>query len=531
MSQRLIFAWVAAINVLVSGAAMAGMEEGRDAFDKRQYVEARKEFTPLAEESQPEAMAYLGEMLMRGLGGTRDELKARDYITRAQAGGSLRATYQLGLMMLSGNLVTRDAAKGVELVKQAADQAYAPAQSLLGIWIATGAQGYPKDEAVAQSWFNQAADKKDPTALYWLGYFAETALGGMPQDNLQALDQYKRAGELGHAEAMAAVGRFYALGKGVVADGPEALKWLQRGVTAGSTSAYLWMGSVYEFGRGGVARNPALAHAWYQVMPARAPAATLKAALDGKERLSKTLSAQELAEADKLAKTVVAQTIISTLPGMASMAGIGSAAPAIRRGVYGSGVVVSAAGDIVSNEHVINNCANLRAQPGAWPLKLVAKDAKNDLALLRLQGGSIAPVRLRSGRGLRLGDDVVAIGYPLRGMLSSGPIVTMGIVNAMSGANNDTSAFQMSATVQPGSSGGPVFDRSGLLVGIVRARLLSTSAANAQNVNFGINLATVQSFLDAHSVDYALGTVSNNPASVGDMVAAAQKSAVQIECY
>jgi hypothetical protein len=528
MAQRLTLALVFAINLQVSGMAMAGVEEGREAFNKRQFVEARKELTPLAEEGLPEAMAYLGEMLMRGQGGTRDELKARDYITRAQAAGNLRATYQLGLMTLEGNLVTRDAAKGVALIKQAGDQAYAPAQALMGIWIASGAQGYAKDEAVALSWFKQAADQKDPTGMYWLGYFAETALGGVPQDNLQALDQYKRASELGHAEATAAVGRFYALGKGVAADGPEALKWLQRGVTVGSSSAYLWMGSVYEFGRGGVARNPALAHAWYQAMPARAPALTLKAALDGKERLSKTLSPQELADADKLAKAVVAQTIIATLPSMAGNPGI---APTIRRGVYGSGVVVSAAGDIVSNEHVINNCANIRAQPGAWPVKLVAKDAKNDLALLRLQGGSIAPVRLRSGRGLRLGDDVVAIGYPLRGTLSSGPIVTMGIVNAMSGANNDTSAFQMSATVQPGSSGGPVFDRSGLLVGVVRARLLSTNAANAQNVNFGINLATVQGFLDAHSVDYALGAVSNNPSSVGDMVAAAQKSAVQLECY
>lgn len=184
MARRLTPALVFAIKLLVSGAAMAGLEEGRDAFDKRQFVEARKELTPLAEESQAEAMAYLGEMLMRGLGGTRDELKARDYITLAQAGGSLRATYQLGLMTLSGNLVTRDAAKGVALVKQAADQAYAPAQSLLGIWIATGAQGYPKDEVVALSWFQQAATKKDPTALYWLGYFAESALGGVPQDNL-----------------------------------------------------------------------------------------------------------------------------------------------------------------------------------------------------------------------------------------------------------------------------------------------------------------------------------------------------------
>ena len=92
---------------------------------------------------------------------------------------------------------------------------------------------------------------------------------------------------------------------------------------------------------------------------------------------------------------------------------------------------------------------------------------------------------------MRLGDDIIAIGYPLKGVLSSGAVVTTGIVNAMSGVNDDTSAFQISATVQPGSSGGPIFDRSGNLVGIVRARLLSNTQANPQNVNFGINLATV----------------------------------------
>ena len=529
MARRRAHALVFALTLWVSGTAMADLEEGRKAFEKRQFVEARKELALLAEESQPEAMAYMGEMLMRGLGGTRDELKARDYITRAFERGNLRATYQLGLMRLSGNLVARDASQGVALVKQAADLTYAPAQSLIGAWIALGERDYPKDEGVALGWFRLAAAQKDARALYWLGRYAELGLGGEAQDNLQALDFYKKSGDGGYPDGLAAVGRLYAAGKGVMADGAEAIRWLQRGVAAGSPAAYLGLATVYEYGHGGVARNPALAHAWYQVVPSQALAATLKVASDGKERLAKTLSTQELAEANRLAKVVVAQAVVSTLPGLMGNPG---APAAIRRGVYGSGVVVSAAGDIVSNEHVIANCANIRVQPGAQPVKLVAKDAKNDLALLRLEQATLAPVRLRSGRGLRLGDDVVAIGYPLRGVLSSGPIVTIGIVNALSGANNDTSAFQMSATVQPGSSGGPIFDRNGLLVGIVRARLLSTSAVNAQNVNFGINLATVQSFLDAHAVDYALlSAPPSTPPSVSDMVAAAQRSTVQIECY
>ena len=164
-------------------------------------------------------------------------------------------------------------------------------------------------------------------------------------------------------------------------------------------------------------------------------------------------------------------------------------------------------------------------------VKVIAKDAKNDLALLRLQSSSLPASKFRTGKNIRLGDELVAIGYPLRGILSSGPIVTTGIVNALSGANDDTSAFQMSATVQPGSSGGPIFDNSGLLVGIVRARLLPNGPVSPQNVNFGINLATVAGFLDAHSVDYSTGPGNGKPISVGDITAQGQKSTVQVECY
>ena len=161
---------------------------------------------------------------------------------------------------------------------------------------------------------------------------------------------------------------------------------------------------------------------------------------------------------------------------------------------------------------------------------MVAKDARNDLALLRVDNAGLPPVNLRAGRNVRLGDDIIAIGYPLKGVLSSGAVVTSGIVNAMTGLNDDTSAFQISATVQPGSSGGPIFDRSGNLVGIVRARLLSTTQANPQNVNFGINLATVSNFLDSHALHYQTAQLGTRP-ETADLVERARKSTVQVECY
>lgn len=515
--------------VTIACPAQAGVPEGVDAFSNGRFVEARKELAAAAEAGDAQAMVHMGEMLMRGLGGARDELKARDYITKSQAAGNVRATYVLGGMYLNGNLVNRDEAKGAELVRQAADKGEPAAQNAIGVWLVNGVQGYPKDEVNALAWFKLAAEQKNAAAMGWIGGFTEAGKAGISADNLLALDWYKKGGELGNPASMTAAGRIYALGKGVSADGNEALRWLRRAAAGNHYEAFGWIASVYEFGRGGIAKNPVLAYAWYGAVPGNAPVNVVKSAAEGKERLAKTLVSSELQEAEKQAKTVAAANTLNTIT--ARISGNAGASAAPRTGVWGSGVVVSDAGDIVTNEHVINSCVRIRIQPLGVPAKLVAKDARNDLALLRVDGADLPPVRLRSGRNVRLGDDILAIGYPLKGLLSSGAVVTTGIVNAMSGVNDDTSAFQISATVQPGSSGGPIFDRSGNLVGIVRARLLSTGQVNAQNVNFGINLTTVSNFLDSHSVNYLTAQIATKPADTADLVERARKSTVQVECY
>ena len=519
--------------LLTAASTYAGVPEGVDAFTRGRYLDARKELSSPAEEGDAQAMVYMGEMLMRGLGGSRDELKARDYITKSQAAGNVRATYLLGTMHMTGNLVARDSAKGVELVRQAADQGEPAAQNAVGAWLTNGANGYPKDEVNALAWFKLAADQKNAAAMLSIGAFTELGLAGITKDNLLALDWYKKSGELGYTAGMTAAGRIYAMGQGVSADGGEALRWLRRAAAANNTEAFYWIANVYEFGRGGAPKEAVLAYAWYAAIPANALERVVKNAAAGKERLAKTLSANELAEAEKQSKTVVTVNRANVIT--AQIAAKPGASSGPRTGVYGSGVVVSDAGDIVTNEHVINNCARIRIQPLGIIVKMVAKDARNDLALLRAESAGLPPAKLRGGRNVRLGDDIIAIGYPLKGVLSSGAVVTSGIVNAMSGMNDDTSAFQISATVQPGSSGGPIFDRSGNLVGIVRARLLSTTQANPQNVNFGINLATVTNFLDSHSINYqssqVSAQVSSKPSDTADLVERARKSTVQVECF
>lgn len=515
---------------VIAPVVHAGVAEGVEAHKRGRYAEARKELTTPAEAADEQAMVAMGEMLMRGQGGARDELKARDYITRAQAAGNLRATYLLANMYLTGNLVAKDETKGMQLMREAAEKGESSAQATFGVWLYNGSNGYAKDEVTALAWFKASAEQSNAAAMASLGIFYERGAGGVALDNLVALDWYKKSGEAGNTTGMTAAGRVYALGRGVTADGNEALRWLRRAAVANHFEAFQWIANVYEYGRGGVARNGVLAYAWYAAIPANAQPAIVKIAVEGKERVAKMLSATELAEAEKQSKTVVAANITSVISAAIS-SGQAQASAAPRRGVYGSGVVVSEAGDIITNEHVVNNCARVRIQPLGKEVKVITRDARNDLALLRVEGAGLPAAKLRQARSMRLGDSIVVIGYPLKGVLSSGAVVTEGIVNALTGLKDDTSAFQISATVQPGSSGGPIFDRAGNLAGIVRARLLSTTQANVQNVNFGINLAIVGNFLDTHAVNYQTAAGNAKAQETADLVERTRRSTVQVECY
>ncbi|MCP3474338.1 serine protease [Bradyrhizobium sp. CCGUVB1N3] len=178
----------------------------------------------------------------------------------------------------------------------------------------------------------------------------------------------------------------------------------------------------------------------------------------------------------------------------------------------GTGFVASANGHIVTNHHVIEGCVgdikgNLTGE-ATMVLRVVSRDAVNDLALLQAPATAtfkdFAKIRDRS---IRSGDSVVAIGFPYHGLLTSDFTVTTGIVSSLSGILNDTRHLQISAAVQPGNSGGPLFDTSGQLVGVVVAKLDARTLMKAtgtipENINFAIKTGAVRDFLDNSVVPY-----------------------------
>lgn len=177
----------------------------------------------------------------------------------------------------------------------------------------------------------------------------------------------------------------------------------------------------------------------------------------------------------------------------------------------GTGFVVSANGHIVTNHHVIEGCSDLKGNltgEAAMVLRVVSSDANNDLALLQAPSTATFKeyARIRN-RSIRSGDSVVAIGFPFHGLLTSDFTVTTGIVSSLSGMRNDSRFLQISAPVQPGNSGGPLFDTTGQIVGVVTGKLDGLRVAVAtgsipENINFAIKTGALRDFLDNSVVPY-----------------------------
>jgi Trypsin-like peptidase domain len=199
----------------------------------------------------------------------------------------------------------------------------------------------------------------------------------------------------------------------------------------------------------------------------------------------------------------------------------------------GSGIVISSNGYVLTNEHVIRRCREVVVSDKTKAM-VFRTDPVQDLAILKasVPGGSVAV--FRDGRGIRPGDEVFVVGYPLLGLLASDPIVTSGIVSALAGPKDDTTLLQITAPIQPGNSGAPVLDKSGHVVGLAVGSLdsvkwLGVTGTLPQNVNFAINARTILTFLDVHDIQYKT-MPSAKVLSNADITSSATGFTVPVKC-
>lgn len=200
----------------------------------------------------------------------------------------------------------------------------------------------------------------------------------------------------------------------------------------------------------------------------------------------------------------------------------------------GTGFFVNNDGWLATNAHVVEECRRIEVQ-GHGEVVEQHVDRQNDLAVLRVNvRGTVTTLPLRRS-GARLGEDVVAFGFPLSGFLSDAVKVTTGNVNALVGVENDTRQLQISAPLQPGNSGGPVVDRSGAVVGVavavLGANFTGMTGIVTQNVNFAVRTSILGSFLETRGIDYEEIAQGDAFPSTADLAESVEPAVVQVLCH
>ena len=192
-----------------------------------------------------------------------------------------------------------------------------------------------------------------------------------------------------------------------------------------------------------------------------------------------------------------ADVVARVLPGVVNVKTVGFDG---RKG-EASGVVIDRRGVIVTNNHVVRGARILTVSfndgrhKHAVRATVIGTAASRDLAIIRVALDDLVPVPLGRSSKLRLGDAVLAIGFPLD--LGGGPTVTQGIVSGLDRtvhADNGPDLeglLQTDAAINPGNSGGALVDSAGNLIGIN-----TIAAAGAENIGFAIAIDGARSVID-----------------------------------
>lgn len=162
----------------------------------------------------------------------------------------------------------------------------------------------------------------------------------------------------------------------------------------------------------------------------------------------------------------------------------------------GTGFFVTTGGVLATNAHVIEGASRIEATvqsdagTATYKVKVILADKQNDIALLQIDDDKYKPIaNLPYGiaENSDVGEKVFTIGYPLNDVMGTNYKVTDGIISSKTGISDDVRFYQISVPIQPGNSGGPLFNKDGNVIGLTTARLNGQAVGTSvQNVNYAI---------------------------------------------
>jgi len=179
----------------------------------------------------------------------------------------------------------------------------------------------------------------------------------------------------------------------------------------------------------------------------------------------------------------------------------------------GTGYAISSNGYIVTNHHVTNGATSIKIRgvngdfSKTYTAKVIIEDKNNDLSIIKIDDPSFTTLGtipyIIANRASDVGSSVFVLGYPLRATMGDEVKLTNGIISSKSGFQGDVTSYQITAPVQPGNSGGPLFDDKGNIIGIINAKHIG-----AENASYAIKASYLMNLIDLMPTPPKLQTIS-----------------------
>ena len=536
-----------------SGQASVGRMYYNGEGVEKDYKKAFKWLMKAAEQGNVPAQNNIGNMYYEGQGVKKDYKKAFKWYMKAAEKGYSKAQYTIGWMYAYGQWATRNKKKSFKWYTKAAEQGHIVAQKEVATCY-LGAYGVKRNTGKALDWYMKAAKQGDGEAKLRVGdmyraskkdykkayeWYLKSAESGyasgqfrmgtiysegtmVQKDYKEAYEWFSKAAKQGDVDGMFAIGDMHLRGEGVRKNFNKALWWFRKAVNSGYIRAAWWVGDYYMKGDG-FKKNYIKAYAWFSIAQASGDRylqitgeiskklSYLESKMTSRQiAIAQSYDPLETKDSTKVQKDEVQSSKTFT----------------------GTGFFINTS-NVVTNHHVVEECRSIEIVRGEYKTsaKIVVDDSRNDLAVLKAKTPNDTYLKLRAGKSIRIGEEVIVLGYPLGKLLGSGIKLTTGDVSSMTGLVDDATMMQMTAPVQPGNSGGALLDKSGNVVAVVRSRLSKTpSGRSTQNVNLAIKSNILQILLDTKNIDYDVA-MSKVKKETADIVDEAKTSVVQVVCH
>jgi hypothetical protein len=458
----------------------------------KDVIEAIRWWKKAAEAGDSNSMYNLGICSSLGTGVNTSDTNAFIWWLKAAEAGQAKAMYKVGFAYGTGQGVEKNIPESTGWFLKASEAGDVESMYALGLnYYSIDVSHINYSEAV--KWYSRAAELGHMQAMFNLAHCYVDGIGVL-KNQAEAFKWYYKAALKGSPRAMTNLGVCYSRGEGVIANSAEAIKWYRKAAAAGETESMFSIGKAYFEGEG-LKTDDILAYAWITLAVVRGNA-DCKTSL---KQVESFMSPSQVA----IAKTLVSQWLNNKIP-------IGEREVPLNpspceKTLYGiaSGFFITSDGFLITAAHTIKNANSIEVLTPSqrYIATIIRKDETGDVALLKVKGNT-SSLPISSSRGITQEADIFTVGYTNKPTEWVAGTLMTGKIESLNGHFDDPTSFRINMPVCEGTSGGPILDYNGCVIGVITKGVHDPSMAklykrNSELFNYATKSSYVLPLLDA----------------------------------